>query len=153
MRPTDWTQIEIRDETALAGSSASRLVNILAHVLPVKYVIVGRAEGAGPDFAKIFKSEGFAPFSLDEFIRNAEVVTQFDWADFYLVREHDQLAGLGPMSPYPDLLAQALAIVRAVDDTYFYVYVRDETAADAVIAAYPHSLRKRGTIEDLEFPD
>jgi len=148
---TYWHQIEITDPTALSGPSLSRLIGLLVRELPVKHIVVNRAEGSAPRFADLFSDM----MELDpaDLVDRASQVTQFDWGDFFLIEGSDALATCGPNSGYREILPRTLAAVRAVDDTYFYVYTPDSKAAAAVRRTYPDAKHSMRVMDALEFPD
>jgi hypothetical protein len=152
MTKENWYQIEIEDESALSGPSLMRLVRTLAEVRAVEAVVVIGAEGAGPNFATMFPSDEMVELEIGEFVNRASLVTQFDWGDFHLANQRGDLAGLEVTTPYEEVLPRTFASVRAVDDTYFYVYTRSNAAMEAVTRAYPAARVHAGCIQDLDFP-
>lgn len=153
MTPRNWHQFEIQDERLLSGPSLTDLVSLLAHVLPTRFVVVGRAEGGGPNFRRTFGSESFIEFALADFMDAAQGVVQFDWGDFFLVEKKGEFGDLSPATPYSVLVDRATATVRAVDDTYFYVYTSEDRAAKEIMAAYAAASHKLVSIGRLDFPD
>jgi hypothetical protein len=147
---TIWYQIVIQDETDLSGSALKRLVRIIAEILPVHFVVICDAEGAGPNFTSVFPPGQIVELELGKFTSVVMEVVQFDWGDFFLMLRDGQLNSCAP--PYADMLPRALATIRAVDDTYFYVYTSDMKTADELCRAYPAAQRQAGKFSDLDFP-
>lgn len=145
-----WHQLEIRDDTGLSGASFVRLLEALCNAMPVDHVVVSRAEGAAPAFGDLFPE--MEQLTVDDLKNRAGQVTQFDWGDFFLTKQPRALAAIGA-GKYHDLLPLTDATIRAVDDTYFYVYTRDQRAADALAQHYPAATRSVLPVDELVFPD
>jgi hypothetical protein len=148
----DCYEVEIADPSALSGASMVDLVRTLARVLPVRVVGVIGAEGAGPAFGNRFPRESLAEFAVEDFMRVASDVVQFDWGDFFLMEESGRLSGTHLDTPYQEIIPKVLAMVRAVDDTFFSVYTANEEAVSALVAAYSNAVCRRADIHDLKFP-
>lgn len=149
---TRWFQIEIEDDSALSGRSLARLVRTVADTAPVTVVGFMGAEGAGPGFRAKFPEGRLTILELERFTERLNDVAQFDWGDFLLTRTESDLCGLQP-AKYEDILPRTVAVIRAVDDTYFYVYTRDMKVARAILDAYPEAISSERKMSSLEFPE
>jgi hypothetical protein len=146
-----WYQVEICDPSALSGDSVVRLLTELATLLPVARVVVSRAEGSGPGFNALFPE--LMELDVPTIVSHAQQVTQFDWADFFLVDTPGAVADVSPSGDYREILPRTLATVRAVDDTYFYLYTRDRATAETVARTHIGAKIDARRIEDLDFAD
>jgi hypothetical protein len=149
----EWYQVEIRDDSALSGASLVRLLETLLTVVPAQTVAVRGAEGAGPDFASVFPSDRIVPFDIDAFKRVASQVVQFDWGDFLLAKHADELTNIPADAAHEALLPRALATIRAVDDTYFYVYTTDPDTVAVLTRAFPSAKVHTASLDRLDYPD
>lgn len=145
-------EIEFEVSDVLSGELVGEVVDTIAAVVACCGVAVARAEGAGPRFARVFGGAELRIFSLDEFRALVVDVQQFDWGDFYLLNHADALSEIESAAAYAVLIPRAVATVRAVDDTYIYVYARDSRVADEVVSKFPGCTRRTANLEDLTFP-
>ena len=81
---------------------------------------------------------------LDDFLREVDHVTQFDWGDFYLLSEAQVAKGFKyRRRGYQRLIPESKYLVRAVDDTYVYVFSAEAVAGRLIATGIPwESLRE-----------
>jgi hypothetical protein len=147
-----WFQIEIQDGTGLSGPSAARIIKTIAKAAPRATVIgVAHAEGAAPDFATTFPPDSLREFDVAGLLGTLGDVVQFDWADFYFVGNREDLCG-AQEAQYEEVVPRTVATVRAIDDTYYYVYTRDRNVVDRLRSEYPQARHRESTVAELDFP-
>lgn len=148
-----WYQIEIKSDAALSGPSLAQLIRTIARGAPVITAVgVTDIEGAGDDLESRFPRDRVTILDLDTFLVSVTDIDQFDWGDFFLARVSSDLLGVQPSASYEEILPRVLATVRAVDDTYFYVYTRDRAIAQRLHNAHRDSRLKEGNLAELDFP-
>lgn len=84
-----------------------------------------------------------SPFrtSVQRLFEYAARVGQFDWGTFFFFRETTQTDIA--RSSFQSLFLQADITVRAVDDTYFYVYSPNLEDAERVTAIFPAEFQEK----------
>jgi hypothetical protein len=146
----NWVQIVIEDPP-LSGESLVRLLQIVLGSSKITTVVVCNVEGAGIDSLRQ-EYDQVPHMSIDRFVESASSAKQFDWGDFYLCdSEENALAIACDEKPHGNL-TKAAGLIRAVDDTYFYIY----TPSDALrfLIGPPLSIQevKISGFDDLDFP-
>jgi hypothetical protein len=148
----EWWQIVIEDESALSGESLIRLLKLVSPNIEVHFVAVDDIEGGGAGISRLMNNGAPLVLSLQAVLDSAESVVQFDWGDFFLFQNKEQALQVLPGEPYSDSVCKALVTVRAVDDTYFYVYTRSQDLVEAILEKYSEAEVWKSPLKKLEFP-
>ena len=91
---------------------------------------------------------------IDDFLRLVKLVKQFDWADFYLLSDEQVASGFTySRRAYQDLIPQSEFLVRAVDDTYVYVFSTREVADSLEATGITWDSIEREDLGSFIFPD
>jgi hypothetical protein len=94
----------------------------------------------------------------EEVVQIAAKYPQFDWGDFFLFPTAEAASSAIRESPstneswYPFWVLRSLAVIRCVDDTYFYFYGTDHVLRDWVIKTLRPMEFKEGAVSELDFP-
>jgi hypothetical protein len=132
------------------GSSGASLIKLIAALdLPARLPVVVISDIECNGDRRWAEQLPFAS-RVDELMEYAEAVSQFDWATFFFF----------PAMPYDchiserqfdELFEDAEAVIRAVDDTWFYVYSPDEMDALTLARVFAAEFRKTRN-EDIVHP-
>jgi hypothetical protein len=116
-----WTEFIITQTMDMSGLCVAHIVDTVGTILGADVVLVMGVDGAGVADLPINR---LTP--IREFIGACSVVTQYDWADIYLLKTSRNIAfdDAFRLSDYPRAIEQTLATIRVVDTSYFFVYVR-----------------------------
>jgi hypothetical protein len=79
-------------------------------------------------------------------------VEQFDWGDFFLFKEYPNQWNNPGEEPYPYVVAQSDTTVRAIDDTYIYIYTPYPEIVKAIQENYLLESIKSDTLDNLDYP-
>ena len=149
----EWWQVVIADESALSGESLIRLLQLVSQHVSAQFVVLDDIEGAGEGInGLVSDDETLLVLSVQAVIDCARAVVQFDWGDFFLLGHKEEAVQWLPGAPYDDSVRKALVTIRAVDDTYFYIYTRNKDLVDVLVKNYPQAEVWKGPIKGLEFP-
>ena len=145
MSINDWYEIEIVDPEYLSGKSCRRLFN---HLLQskrehkVRWVELDELIGAVDNAL-----DNEAIYPLDKaFFEQLVKVIQFDWGDFYFLTKPQSVL---EFESYPERIRNCAFMVRCVDDTYWFVYLRTDAEKDQLLELYPNAKVQRGELEDF----
>jgi hypothetical protein len=154
---TQWIQIIIRDEEALPGKNLHKIINLIKNLINVSFIILNDIDGAGTIINGIGTTISFLRNLQGEAVRLEEVLTsifetkQFDWGDFFLFSEYPtdwNYTGL-KLSP---MVAQTTSTVRAVDDTYIYIYTPFEAVLEELKKKYEIESIRVDDVANLDYP-
>lgn len=114
-----WYLVTIIDPEGLPGKNINNIIQVLMEKIRFKNVILSEIEGAG--IYNLSKQENQI-LDINIFLNMLSDVKQFDWGDFYLFQDYphhwDYTNGLN----YPQIISQTDTTIRAIDDTYIYIY-------------------------------
>lgn len=147
---SNWTLIIIKDPLFLPGKSISNIIQLIQNIVRFKFVILDYIYGAYT--SSLVKKEKTI-IQVDDLINILPEVEQFDWGDFFLFKEYPKNWNDPKGALYPYVISQTDTTVRAVDDTYIYIYTPYKEIADIVIKSYEIESIKTDILENLEFPD
>lgn len=146
-----YWQIEIADETSLSGMAMARLIEFLSIETGSSFLFLRAVEGGGARISEVSSENGETVY-VEDFLSIAKEITQFDWGDFYLCVNEDEASRIQEVTEYPQSLRLCEVLVRAVDDTYFYIYGKDERLKLHIIKRNTKAKVKLGSPESLDFP-
>lgn len=147
MKTEMWYLAIIKDSQDLSGKSIFKVLNIIQQTIGVEYVILNDINGAG--IAELAKKENI-PIRFANLIIDIEKVVQFDWGDFFLFKNFPNQ--WDNKKSYPKLVLESDTTIRAVDDTYIYIYTQHKEILNALSQSYPIESISFDFIENLEFP-
>ena len=92
---------------------------------------------------------------LEDFLEIVLFVKQFDWGDFFLFRDYPNNWINDPQMLYPEVIAQTDTTIRAVDDTYIYVYTHEKNRKILNIIKDNYEIEsiKTDVLENLDYPE
>ena len=142
-----WYLVVIKDLQALPGKNLLKVLDIIQTKISFKFVFLDDIQGAGI----LNLSEKENKFLLyTDIIADIKKVTQFDWGDFFLFntvpKDWDR------SKDYSDLVILTDTTVRAIDDTYIYVYSPYEEVSNALTKSFEVESVCLDTVENLAFP-
>jgi hypothetical protein len=146
-----WHQIIIEDSQALPGTSVHNLIKTILKAVDLQYIITANLEGAGTYYLEE-QLKGHTG-KINEFLNVVTSVKQFDWGDFYLFRKPPTETNNYNTKEYEKVIPQTDVTIRAVDDTYLYVYTQDPLVIKHIKDFFEIESDKVATIYDLDFPD
>jgi hypothetical protein len=148
MKTDIWSLAIIKDLDGLPGKNICKIFQTMQKIEPFKYVILNDINGAG--ITNLTEIENKLTV-LEDIITDIEKVVQFDWGDFFLFKEVPQLWKSEEKS-YDKLIPKTGTTVRAVDDTYIYVYTPYCDIVEALKQSYDIEEIKSGSLDLLDYP-
>lgn len=145
----DWWQVIIEDEDSLSGDSVAKTLSIIFNHLQPILVVLDDIEGAG--IGVLRKRSDVAGIEPSQLLEMLKAVVQLDWCDFYLV-DNDVAIKTMFKKPYWEIISSTIATVRAVDDTYFYIYTKDYSLVQILLKEHPDAEIKKDDIKNLDYP-
>ena len=146
-RNADWYQLVVIDNQGLTGNSVVKFLGPLIRKLGASAVRISDLEGAVPDL----KDYEGRIILVDEFLRKAAGATQFDWAFLFFYVKFPALE-LVDVADDNEAMLEADLTVRLADDTYFYVYGRNENLMNVLKQQYPEAEFKLSKFSGLDIP-
>jgi hypothetical protein len=146
-----WWQIEIEDNSFLSGGATANLLSLISIEEELQYAAVLSLEGANVSLLNSDKNKYVFP--IEELISTLDNIAQVDWGDFFLTKDKNQASLICKEESYPESLSKCSVLVRAVDDTYFYVYGKQVKLKAVLEEAFPGSVSKYGSPETLDYPE
>lgn len=141
-----WHQLIIPDPQGLSGKSVSTFLTPIIRKVAPKIVVAADLVGACPSLS-CFENR---PVSAEDFLKKVGDAIQYDWAFFFLFLELPNT--LATFSDHKAALLEAEATIRLADDSYFYIYTRNEELISEVRHKYPAAEYKSSSFEGLEIP-
>ena len=104
-----WHLIILKDPKALPGESIINVIQLMLSVIEFKYVILDYFDGAGGNGLMTFLQEHEdTVMDLSYLLSLIGKVTQFDWGDFFLLRN---IQNIGTMPKAPFILLLYLRLI------------------------------------------
>lgn len=92
--------------------------------------------------------------TVSDFLHEVEHVRQFDWGDFYLLSAAQAARGFTYIKRgYSSLIPVSEYLVRAVDDTYVYVFTIRPDAAKLTNSGIPWDSVDAEDLHGFVYPD
>jgi len=142
----EWTQIIIADPEGLSGQSVKQFMNMIISEGQFRWVATRDLVGAFSGLRDL----GQRSLSSKEFIGRVAHAVQYDWAFFFLFYDEPALNYL--LKEDRDLIACSDLTVRLCDDTYFYVYLRDQKIISSLARTFPGADFQKCSLEVLSIP-
>lgn len=144
-----WHQITIVDPNALPGKSIFDVIQHLLKLINFKFVVNNDIVGAGISF---FKENENKVMDINTFLSNLFEVVQFDWGDFFLFKDYPENWINSKKDSYPFQISKTDTTVRAIDDTYIYVYTPYHDVVNVLKENYEIEIVKYDLLEKLDYP-
>lgn len=148
-----WHQIIIEDDKALPGISIKSLLEHILRTVNFKYVILNDIEGAANDglILSLQEKEGII-IDMYEILKVLPAIIQFDWGDFFLFESYPKNWDSSNLKLYPPMITQTNTTVRAVDDTYMYVYTPYTDVLNVLKENYEIESIRTDSLDNLDYP-
>lgn len=148
-----WSLVVVVDPEFLPGKSIYDMIMVISKAVSFQFIVLGDIEGICKNWEiyNLKKKENEIQ-ELSHIFKCMLKVLQFDWGNFYLFQdkpEHWKYEGLMP----EELMIQSDTTVRAVDDTYIYVYTPYESIVNAIQESYVVESIKCDDLEKLDYPE
>ena len=144
-----WNRISIIDPNGLPGKSIADAIKCIQRSMNFKFVIIDDIIGAK---ISVLLDKENTIMEIKDLLEIINEVIQFDWGDFFLFQEYpknwENFKGLS----YPDLVRQTDTTVRAIDDTYIYVYTPFQEIVNILKENYQIESMKTDFLENLDYP-
>lgn len=145
-----WNMIIIEDPEGLPGKTLNNVLDLIQSIVCFKYVILNDINGAF--VAPLVKQEG----KIIEFQKISKIikeVKQFDWGDFFLFKKYpDHWEKITKYFEYPEYILKSDTTVRAIDDTYVYIYTPYNEVVGLLQNHFIIETTKTDLLENLEYP-
>jgi hypothetical protein len=147
IQDVDWYQMVVSDKKGLTGLSVVEFVTPIIRRLGATVVLISDVVGA---VGNLKDCEG-RTLSSYEFLHRAVEAVQFDWAFLFLYVRAESIKHANASDDKKTMLEADLTI-RLADDTYFYVYGRDEELMRDLRCSYPEAEFKVAKFSGLDVP-
>ena len=129
-----WHLVTIEDAAGLPGKSICDMIKLFLQAITFNFII-GEFMVHAEAVAVLEKQEGVV-LQINDFLQIAEMVIQFDWGDFFLFTENPIEWKNSKNVLYPSIIAQTSTTIRAIDDTYIYIYTPHQELVDLIAKNY-----------------
>lgn len=147
-----WHLVTIEDAAGLPGKSICDMIKLFLQAITFNFIIIDDIYGAAEAVAVLEKQEGVV-LQINDFLQIAEMVIQFDWGDFFLFTENPIEWKNSKNVLYPSIIAQTSTTIRAIDDTYIYIYTPHQELVDLIAKNYKIESTKFDYLENLDYPE
>jgi hypothetical protein len=145
-----WHLITIEDPEALPGKNIFNIIQQLMSIVEFRFAILNDINGAR--ISSLIEKENTVLKIGDVLSMLCEVV-QFDWGDFFLFKNYPENWNHPEgINNYPKLITQTDTTVRAIDDTYIYIYTPYQEIVNMVKEKYIIESLKTDILENLDYP-
>lgn len=142
-----WYQVIVQDPNALSGSSIYSFLKTILTFEPSTLVAIDDIEGAGISDLKSINNI----IEVDILLEAIKHVVQLDWGDFFFIDNKKDIADL--KKSYPDIIISTKFTVRAVDDTYFYLYTQNKYLVDGIKLKYNNCEIEHKSLQEYIYPE
>lgn len=146
----EWLLITIYDPRALPGKTIYEIIVLLLKLLDIKFVFLSDLEGVGVSNLIIKETTPLVEISV--FLERIQLVDQFDWGDFFLLSSFPENLEVFEGTSYEDAISLTETTVRAVDDSYIYIYTPYYEVVELIEEKFQIEKIKKGTLDTLEYP-
>lgn len=153
LKNNNWYLVTLEDKDALPGKSFFKIIQLILKVVNFKFVIIDDIEGAGEDWLVYsLQEKENTIMEIDDFLKVLCGVTQFDWGDFFLFKEYPSSWNNSEEEFYPNVISQTDTTIRAIDDTYIYIYTKYKEIVDLIKNNYVIESVSLDSLDRLEYP-
>ncbi|MGK5595410.1 MAG: hypothetical protein ACSNEK_08650 [Parachlamydiaceae bacterium] len=151
-----WHLLILKPKGGSTGGAVLKIMRKVTEVVKFKFVIMDDIVGlTKDDLITRMQKQQHTPIYLNDILKILDQVIQFDWGDFFLFEEPpSQWRGEEDIL-YPPLVAETDTTIRAVDDTYIYVYTPYQAIIDKLVQDMNVDVESITTdnLENLSFPE
>ena len=144
-----WYRISIIDSEGLPGKSIADVIQCLQKCIDFKFVVIDHIVGAR--ISALLEKEN-AILEIKDLLEIIFEIAQFDWGDFFLFKEYPKKWDNSKNVSYPDVIKQTDTTIRAIDDTYIYVYTPYQEIVDILKKNYEIESLMTDSIDKLDYP-
>ncbi len=145
-----WHLIIIDDPEGLPGKTIFNVLQLLHEIIHYKFVVLHDINGAY--VAPLVRQEGKI-IKIQSIFNNIQNVKQFDWGDFFLFKEYpkhwEKIEGC---IYYPNFIIKSDTTIRAVDDTYVYIYTPYAEIIKIMGNNFKIDAIKNDYLDNLDYP-
>lgn len=116
----------------------------------MQFVVLSDLEGAG--ITNLIKDDEILVIHIDEFLKRICTVEQFDWGDFFLFNFFPSNWKTFKTRSYPEIISLTETTIRAIDDSYIYIYTPHDEIIKLIKDNYSLQEIKKGSLEILDYP-
>ncbi|MGK5595739.1 MAG: hypothetical protein ACSNEK_10345 [Parachlamydiaceae bacterium] len=151
-----WHLVILKPQGGSTGGAVLKIMQEVTEVVKFKFVIMDYILGATKDaLITRMREQQHTPLHLNDLLKILDQVILFDWGDFFLFEETPSQWWGEEDILYPPLVAETDTTIRAVDDTYIYVYTPYQQIVDKLVKYANEDIESITTdkLEDLSFPE
>ena len=143
--------VSLDDPEAIPGISIKKVIESFLNSLSTRYVFLIDVEGAGS--YNMLQDEEFPLLPISKLLDYLPQVSQFNWVDFYFLKtfitEYEDFLKLD----HYEKIAASETTVRAIDQSYIYVYTPYKEVAERVkTCGFKIDSIKEGELTSLDYP-
>src|SRR5262249_17806906 len=143
----------IDDPAFLRGNSIYVIIKLFLKISKFSYLILNDIEGSGKDWLiHSLQQKENTVLELDDFLKTVCDVKQFDWGDFFYLKNIRKIGTTLKMEIIRILLHKLNTTVRAVDDQYIYIYTPSKEIVNLIKENYKIESIKTDFLENLDYP-
>jgi hypothetical protein len=148
-----WYLITIEDPEGLPGKNILNVIQLIMKVMNFNFVILNDINGAGKYGVVLSLQENEnIVLKIEELLKVLNDITQFDWGDFFLFKQYPNKLEIFENKLYPERISQTETTIRAIDDTYIYIYTPYKEIVDVIKENYEIESIKIDSLENLDYP-
>lgn len=149
-KDSDWYLITIYDQDCIPGKSVFKLINLINQLLRIEFVYLADLEGAG--VFDLINEDQIRVMPIDLFLEKVSNVRQFDWGDFFLFKSFPDNWQTFEAKFYPDIISFTETTIRAIDDSYLYIYTPYADLVNLIKSHYFFEEIKKEKLTNLDYP-
>ncbi|MGK5595738.1 MAG: hypothetical protein ACSNEK_10340 [Parachlamydiaceae bacterium] len=153
---TQWHLITMYPQGGSTGDNLLKIITLIKQSMAFKFVILGDINGApkkqGETIVFQLHKRENEVLPLEKVLQVLPEVGRFDWGDFYLFEKEPLEWIRDHQLTYPEIISQSDTTVRAIDDTYIYVYTPHESIVQVLQACQGLESITTDKLENLSFP-
>ncbi len=148
-----WYLITIEDPEGLPGKNIFNVIQLIMKVMNFNFIILNDINGAGKHGVVLSLQENEnIVLKIGELLKVLNDITQFDWGDFFLFKQYPNKLEIFENELYPERISQTETTIRAIDDTYIYIYTPYKEIVDVIKENYEIESIKMDSLENLDYP-
>lgn len=148
-----YWQIIIQDKSNLSGKAVAELMTELLKTVAYSWVQVYEFEGAADRnvWEDVVKN---GSLEASKFFRLIQQVAQVDWGTFCLLKDQNASScSQTYLEKCLECIRDGEAVVRCVDDQFFYVYTKNNDLSMAIQKKYSCLSAKQVDLVNIEWPE
>ena len=148
-----YWQIIIQDQSNLSGKAVAELLTEVLKTVAYNWVQVYEFEGAAERnvWEDVVKN---GALETNKFLELIEKVAQVDCSTFCLLKDQNTSSHTQTyLEKCFECIRDGEAVIRCVDDQFFYVYTKNNDVSMAIQEEYPCLSAKQVDLVDIEWPE